>query len=80
MDVVHAVDATTRVGEQLFAIVFADQAREQFEVAAQVERVGVRGEHDVAQLAGTTLGFWSRVMLLSERHISSISSVRKHGR
>ena len=30
----------------------ADQAAEQFQVAAQVEGVGVGREHDMAQLAG----------------------------
>ena len=55
VDVVHAVDAATRVGEQVFAVVFADQAGEQFEVATKVERGGVRGDHDMAQLAGTAL-------------------------
>ena len=55
VDAVHAIDATARVGQQLFAIAVADQAREQFEVAAEVERGGVRGEHDVAQVAGLAL-------------------------
>ena len=66
VEVVHAVDAATRVGEQVLAVVVADQASEQFEVAAEVERGGVRGEHDMAQLAGMALALRRSVMLLQE--------------
>ena len=60
MQVVDAIDATARVGEQVLAVAVADQPREQFEVAAEVEGIGVRGEHDMAQPAGLALRFAQR--------------------
>ena len=49
MQVVHALDAHAGIGQQRGAVAFADQPREQLEVAAQVEAAGVGGDHQVVQ-------------------------------
>src|SRR5690606_28446447 len=51
VDVVHAFDATLRIGQQLGAVTGADQPHEQLQVAAQVVGRRGRGQDEVAQLA-----------------------------
>ncbi|MNT96622.1 hypothetical protein D3C72_2387630 [compost metagenome] len=43
----HAGDAAAGVVEQGGAVLFADQAAEQFQVAAQVEHIAVRSQDHV---------------------------------
>ena len=49
MERVHAAHALARVGEQGLPVAVADRLAEQFQVAAEVEDIGVGCEHDVRQ-------------------------------
>src|SRR5690606_20486260 len=51
-----AIVRTSPPSKQLFAAAGLDQAAEQFEVAAEVEGVGIGRQHHVAQLARAALG------------------------
>lgn len=47
MEGMHAAHAALGIVEQAGAVALADQAAEQFEIAAQVEHVAVRGKYDM---------------------------------
>src|SRR4029077_6365254 len=51
MQLMHAFDAKSRVGEQMLAIALADQAAEKLEVAAEVVNVCIRSHDDVREAA-----------------------------
>ena len=47
MEGMHAAHAALGIVEQAGAVALADQAAEQFEIAAQIEHVAVRGKYDM---------------------------------